>query len=169
MKWFGSYQESKGGKTLNDSYGGTVEVSNERYPKLSISMGLTINLGEYQFRKVDFSVTVPCVKWENREKVYVSAKIFVEDTLQYLVKKYHGADCVLPQFPEDIELPSVNSGIDIFISRGDTIPLQNYESAKCNISMSWPELQKKHLEEALKDISCWISKKCEDEILEAKS
>lgn len=49
--------------------------------KVSIAMGLTLNLGNFETARVDVSITVPCYR-EESDGAYSYARSWVEDRLQ---------------------------------------------------------------------------------------
>ena len=131
----------------------------------SMSYSLTVNRGGYRFTKISVGVNVP-TKWEDRDKVYIDAKKFLEWTVQCKVTEVKGGS----ETTEEKKIGYKYSGVvtlvprpSIRLERNETVPLGNYESAK--VGISWMEASDDICAQT-KRIESWIDEKLKFEVEE---
>lgn len=149
----------------NYEHGGTAEKGMST-GMLRVGMGLTLNKGNYKSTKINVDIGTPTT-WEEKDKAYEASKLFLERMIGVLIAKLKGEAISSERIPT-FDYGTKDSRLGVRISRGETVPLDNYESAKIYVSYS-TDVIKEDLNIAEVDIIDWIDKKITNELSELNS
>lgn len=130
--------------------------------EFGLSYGVTLNLGEYQFRKLNIGLSrIPC-EWRDREKVYAKAKEFLEIVLQKIIDGQKSSEIDFSGLKEleIFSLVGLENPLEILVSQSETVSLENMQSSK--VGMTWKqEFRGKNVTDCVKSVTQWIKEKIE--------